>query len=532
LWKWEDVQRYILKITGYCVIALILILLYPTDFIPADVIQLKSGALIRGRIDKETSDRVVMEVTKGGTVTIDKSDVESIQRGETPSLLEEYLKRLSGIPQGDANAHYELGLFCLDRGLYAYAAIELNTARRLDSSLESKVNEHLPLIEQARLFESAMWHYKHGNYKEALRFLHSLLNKFPESKYASQAHETLQVIKSLQKDREAVPKISEPPSQVGRWCEVFICPETQKNTELINQMVKFIDDAASGVDAAVGVLDLSAVFDALLRAKMRGVDVRLVTNSKTVTTQADYLAMVGVPVVEGGRRSRIADSFFVVDKEYVWVNFFDLIEQDVWLAGIGAVKMHSSRMAANFEVEFEEMFTHRKFGIGSTANTPFPQLMIDGDRVETCFLPEDDAFGKILAVIREARSSITFCVSEFNDQKIANAMISKFASGVPVTGIVALENNSIYSCVARLRQAGIPVKTLRRLSPVHRTEPEFSWQSRPYHNFIIVDERITILGTYTLDRAFRNRYDGVMLIIEDEQIARKYRDLWRLRNYS
>jgi uncharacterized protein YkwD len=75
----------------------------------ADVIYLSSGGVVKGAIVQETNDSVTVKTTGGSTSIIPKSEIERIEKGSSPDAM--YRERLAKIPLGDAEGHYQLGLW-------------------------------------------------------------------------------------------------------------------------------------------------------------------------------------------------------------------------------------------------------------------------------------------------------------------------------------------------------------------------------------------------------------------------------------
>ncbi len=77
-----------------------------------DVIHLKEGGKLTGQITKETPKKVHIK-TKYGPQVIDKDRIEKIDYGETE---ETYEQRRKKIKRRDAEGHYQLGLWCREKG--------------------------------------------------------------------------------------------------------------------------------------------------------------------------------------------------------------------------------------------------------------------------------------------------------------------------------------------------------------------------------------------------------------------------------
>jgi uncharacterized protein YkwD len=75
----------------------------------ADVIYLSSGGIVKGTIVKKSQDSITVRTAGGSTSIIPMSEVERIEEGASPEAM--YRERLAKIPLGDAEGHYQLGLW-------------------------------------------------------------------------------------------------------------------------------------------------------------------------------------------------------------------------------------------------------------------------------------------------------------------------------------------------------------------------------------------------------------------------------------
>ena len=120
----------------------------------ADILTLTSGLVVEG-IVRERGDKVDVQVPEG--LLIYRRDVvKSIQR--KASALQEYQSRRAQVRANDAEALYELGLFCLSRGMPVPAAQEFEAAIRADPK---HANAHLKL---GHIQDGDLW-YSESDYQ-------------------------------------------------------------------------------------------------------------------------------------------------------------------------------------------------------------------------------------------------------------------------------------------------------------------------------------------------------------------------------
>jgi len=79
-----------------------------------DVIILKTGGMYKGKIEFQSSSYVKIRV-KGRLITVRMRDIRKIIAKERPE--DEYKRRADDAGKGDVKAHYDLALWCLEKGL-------------------------------------------------------------------------------------------------------------------------------------------------------------------------------------------------------------------------------------------------------------------------------------------------------------------------------------------------------------------------------------------------------------------------------
>src|SRR5262245_59194892 len=91
------------------------------------------------------------------------------------------------------------------------------------------------------------------------------------------------------------------------------------------------DGAQKTIDLAIYQFDLKILSDALLRAKARGVRVRVVTDSDSLDMDG-IMALVkgGVPVVPDKRQAIMHDKFAVIDSATVWTGSMNYTFNDAY----------------------------------------------------------------------------------------------------------------------------------------------------------------------------------------------------------
>ncbi|GIK63073.1 MAG: hypothetical protein BroJett018_08670 [Chloroflexota bacterium] len=289
----------------------------------------------------------------------------------------------------------------------------------------------------------------------------------------------------------------------------------QVNAPMENAMVDAINSATKTLDGAMYEINLPRVVEALINAKNRGVQVRLVLDDEYAIEDEDslagQLADAGIPIVSDERSAFMHHKFLVIDGSAVWMGSTNFTRNDVYNNNNNALFIRSTQLAQNYTAEFEEMFTDRVFNArDDSRDTPNPILTINGVRVENYFSPEDGNVieQRLVDLVNNATSSVRVMAFSFTIDELANAMISRQNAGVDVMALFEARG-SLQGAMRPLACAGVPVKQDGNPQTLH-------------HKVIIIDNQIVVTGSFNFSKNAIEQNSENMLIIYDAQLAQQY----------
>lgn len=280
------------------------------------------------------------------------------------------------------------------------------------------------------------------------------------------------------------------------------------------QLVKKLLAAEKSIDAALHELDSYIIADALVRARENGVTVRVVTETDYMEEESiETLIEAGIPVVnDDGRSGLMHNKFIVVDSQYVWTGSFNTTFNGANKNNNNAVYIHSPKLAENFMMEFNEMFTGKEFG-GRSDESIKHEVIQFGDSTEliSLFSPENDVDEYIISEIAKADTQIRFMAFSFTHDGIGDAMIAKTENGVDVKGVFeARGTGTQYSEYGKMKDAGLDVRLDANKYICH-------------HKVIVIDDDTTILGSFNFSQNATETNDENLLIIRNnKRIATKF----------
>lgn len=335
--------------------------------------------------------------------------------------------------------------------------------------------------------------------------------------------------------------VEQPPTEQGQapaWIDVYFTtplggsrqPPSGAPARLDEHLVAAIDTAQRTVDMAIYDFELENVADALLRAKARGVQVRLVTDTDNAKNAAVVKVRTGgVPVVEDNRGPIMHNKFVVLDGEQVWTGSWNFAPKDTFQYNNNGALIRSKELAENYTAEFEKMFVARRFGPTKAKDVPHPRIEIGGAVIETVFESEGDAPSRIVERIRGAKQSITFLAFTFTHDQIGAAIEERYRAGVAVRGVIErLQSERQEGELGRFQRAGLdaaqPAGTPRAGC---KAGPGVLQDGNPqlmHHKVIVIDGTTVIFGSFNFTRNAAEDNDENLLIIDDPTVATIFLD--------
>lgn len=313
----------------------------------------------------------------------------------------------------------------------------------------------------------------------------------------------------------------------GPWFELYFTDPTnplspQGTGGVDGPLVKVIDNAKLSIDVAAYSLSLNSVRFALINAHKRGVQVRMVMESGNMD-RSDPRALIeaGIPIVGDNSDGLMHDKFMVIDRSEVWLGSMNFTDSGTYDDNNHLMRILSTKIAANFTTEFEEMFNDKLFGPNIRTQTPNPSITLDGTKIETYFSPDDGVLNALAPVVNSAEESLYFLAFSFTSNDLGDIVRAKDAAGLTVRGV--MEDEQVKSNQGTeydpFKQAGLNVRIDGLDGQMH-------------HKVFIIDEKIVVLGSYNFSQAAETRNDENLLIIYNEDIAEQFllefERIWRL----
>jgi phosphatidylserine/phosphatidylglycerophosphate/cardiolipin synthase-like enzyme len=181
------------------------------------------------------------------------------------------------------------------------------------------------------------------------------------------------------------------------------------------------------------------------------------------------------------------------------------------------IVIHSPQIAYIFEREVQELW-NGQFGPNAPSTVNNQWAILDGTPVQVLFSAEDHAIQNLIALVKDAKTSIRFLAFSYTDQPLAQAMIDQSKAGLDVQGIFeTFGSTSPSSELDAFWCAHIPVRQDGNSSFLH-------------DKIIIIDNSIVVTGSLNFSSNADNENEENVVILDNPEIAalylQEYKKLW------
>jgi phosphatidylserine/phosphatidylglycerophosphate/cardiolipin synthase-like enzyme len=285
-------------------------------------------------------------------------------------------------------------------------------------------------------------------------------------------------------------------------------PGLRAGERALAALVDGMDAARLSIDVACYHINLEDLAAALLRARERGVLVRVVTDdAQAGESVLGGLERAGIEVRDDGSPALMHHKFVVIDGSEVWTGSMNLTSGSVFHDDNNLLRIRSDDVAADFGREFDEMYDDGLFGALSNADTPSPRVAVDGVDVEVYFSPDDGVARRLERLVGEAEESIDVMAFAFTADGLAEAMLERRQAGVRLRGVVERDQaDSAGAEFLHLLEAGVDIRLDNSYGNLH-------------HKVILIDGDTVVTGSYNFTRSAETANDEALLILRSPWLA-------------
>lgn len=291
-------------------------------------------------------------------------------------------------------------------------------------------------------------------------------------------------------------------------------PASRRPPPYETALIADIDSARTSIDLATFEYNLSSVSSALIRAKKRGVAVRLALDRENLE-QPEMAAFAGamqhanIPIHWEETNAFLHSKFVIVDSRLVWMGSWNATNNDTYRNNNNLLRITVPQIVANYAAEFAQMADDR-FGRQKQTITPNPRVRVGNITIENYFSPQDGVRQHILERLKAARRSIRFLAFSFTDAQTRDALVAKRKAGLVVQGVFETRNaNGTGAAFGKLKSGGVDVVEDGNCYTMH-------------HKVFIIDDRTVITGSYNFTSRAESANDENAIIVDDPMLAQQY----------
>lgn len=293
-----------------------------------------------------------------------------------------------------------------------------------------------------------------------------------------------------------------------------------------SRLIGLINSAQNRIEVAALELEDREIGQALARAAVRGVRVRMFNDSDyrretreslgvKSTSQARCETLQRIQVCYDSRDNALMHHKFVlIDDLGVWTGSTNLTwnafernhENSLWLPVRGLVDAYRAEFDTIFAGQESGLGRSKRFQIGSTEGTVY--FSPAGGR---------EGRGAILDLLKRANRDVWIAAFVLTDIRVVEALVQAHRRGVRVRVVIEARNLE-NSRDETLKQAGIEVRK----------------DSNPYtmhHKVMVVDGEWVVTGSYNFTSSGFSRNNENLLILRDSVLAQRYQHeveaIWR-----
>ncbi|MBQ7286622.1 MAG: DUF1669 domain-containing protein [Candidatus Gastranaerophilales bacterium] len=289
-------------------------------------------------------------------------------------------------------------------------------------------------------------------------------------------------------------------------------PSSICNNEFCKRLIQEINQAKNTIDIALyGFGNQKEIFNALKMAKKRGVKIRVVADKSKkqdfmFSSTSDLLREF--PSKTDYNSSLMHNKFIIFDDKTVFTGSINISS-----SGSGgynannAIFIKNEKIAKMYQAEFEQMFS----GKFSTNKLKAPKF--NTDKIEVYFSPQDNVLENVfLSNIKKAKKSIYVSIFYLTHRDLIEELILAKKRGINVMILIDSTGASNFrQRITDLRSLGIPVAIE-------------NWGGKNHEKTIVIDGKTLILGSSNFSKSGFNKNDENIVVINDDELAKKYED--------
>ena len=164
-------------------------------------------------------------------------------------------------------------------------------------------------------------------------------------------------------------------------------------------LYSLIDSAKETIDAAFYDIDNQEAADAFIKAKQRGVKIRILTDTDNMKDETNPtlprkqiadMQNVGIEIKEDKRSGIMHQKFMIVDGKTSLTGSMNLTTTSMYQHNNNVLVIQSPELATNYTEEFKRMFEEGKLG-PNKRTISYPEVKVGDATIKLFFSPKGGA---------------------------------------------------------------------------------------------------------------------------------------------
>ncbi|KAB8040968.1 DUF1669 domain-containing protein [Silvanigrella paludirubra] len=315
------------------------------------------------------------------------------------------------------------------------------------------------------------------------------------------------------------------------------------NLGAIDVILKAINEAQSSINLAAFVITSDDIFNALVDAHQRGVNVRVVVDAKSANgngSDVQALLDANIPVVLNNEFKIMHNKYIIIDNKSVQTGSFNYSNNaDKRNAENALFIENQPAIAKLYTNNFERLFSNSKkipnskskslnFSFIKENVTKFPisglsTFQIQKGVVEIAFsnacnyiTSSPSAKTIIIQTIKQAKNNIYMAAYDFTDSDILNALKNRQNNGVQLNIVLDYKANLNNDAVQDLMNAGANISLNKKFSIMH-------------NKYMIIDNSTLDFGSFNYTTSAENEQcNNIMVFYNQSSLVENYMNDWNM----
>lgn len=297
-------------------------------------------------------------------------------------------------------------------------------------------------------------------------------------------------------------------------------PQNNCTSKACIALLNEINNAKNTIDFAIyGISSQDKIFNSLSNAQKRGVIVRWVCDYDKYKKNYYKDTLKLMKILKNYKSDKIYDEnnrpaimhnkFFIFDNQKVFTGSANISSTDFTEFNSNtAILINNKKIAEIFLNEFNQMY-NGKFHTQKAITTNNHVIIDDSTQVDVFFSPQDKIISKqIIPILKSAKKYIYIPIFFLTRKELIPVLKEAHDKNIDIKIIIdANSSNSKYSIHNELRNYGIKVKVENYAGKMHSKT-------------IIIDDKISIIGSMNFSNNGEKRNDENVLIIRNEKITK------------